>query len=41
MPGTVLEGPTIVEQEDTTTVVPPDFRATADAHGNLIIEERR
>ena len=40
MPGTVLEGPAIVEQEDTTTVVPPDFRVTADAHGNLIIEER-
>ena len=40
MPGTVLEGPAIVEQEDTTTVVPPDFRATADAHDNLIIEER-
>ena len=40
-PGAVLEGPAIVEQEDTTIVVPPEFRAIPDAHGHLTIEEGR
>lgn len=40
-PGAVVGGPAIVEQEDTTILVPPDFRATADRHGNLAIAERR
>ncbi|MDE0705770.1 MAG: hydantoinase/oxoprolinase family protein, partial [Rhodospirillaceae bacterium] len=40
-PGAVLDGPAIVEQEDTTIVVPPEFRAIPDAHGHLTIEEGR
>ena len=36
--GAVLQGPAIVQQLDTTTVVYPDSSATIDAHGNLIIE---
>lgn len=38
MPGRAVEGPAIIEQADTTTVVQPGWRAVADAHGNLIIE---
>ena len=36
--GSVLQGPAIVQQLDTTTVVYPDTSASIDAHGNLIIE---
>ena len=39
--GQHLDGPAIVEQEDTTTLVPAGFRATVDAWGNLVIEGRR
>ena len=37
-PGRTLEGPAIIEQLDTTTVLPPDFRAAVDDAGNLIID---
>ena len=33
-----VEGPAIVLQKDTTTVIPPGARATAQAGGNLLIE---
>jgi N-methylhydantoinase A len=36
--GQHLLGPAIVEQEDTTTLVPASFRATVDPFGNLVIE---
>ena len=36
--GTEIEGPAIVEQSDTTTVVPPASTATVDKYGNLIID---
>lgn len=36
-PGTLLHGPAIVEQMDTTSVIPPDFEARTDAWGNLIL----
>lgn len=36
--GATLEGPAIVQQPDTTTVVYPGSTASIDAHGNLIIE---
>ncbi len=36
--GSVLQGPAIVQQLDTTTVVYPDTSASIDDHGNLIIE---
>ena len=35
--GEEYEGPLIVEQLDTTTVLPPNCVANADASGNLII----
>jgi N-methylhydantoinase A len=34
----VFEGPAIVEQMDTTTVVPPGARVTVDQYGSLLIE---
>ncbi len=36
--GAVVRGPAIVEQPDTTTVVPPGHRARVDRLGNLIIQ---
>jgi N-methylhydantoinase A len=36
--GAVVMGPAIVEQPDTTTVVPPGYRARVDRVGNLIIQ---
>ena len=35
--GTSLLGPALVEQEDSTTVVPPEVRAEVDRYGNLIL----
>ena len=37
-PGATLEGPAIIEQLDTTTALPPGFRAVADEAGNLIVD---
>ena len=37
-PEATLEGPALVEEPGTTTVIPPAFRARADHHGNLILE---
>jgi N-methylhydantoinase A len=36
-PGMTFEGPAIVDQDDTTTVIFPAFRAKVDAVGNLIL----
>ncbi len=36
-PGEKLPGPVILEQMDTTTVVPPHWAAQADHHGNVIL----
>jgi N-methylhydantoinase A len=36
--GDRLEGPAIVEQMDTTTVVPPGARLGVDRHGSLLID---
>lgn len=33
-----LQGPAIIEQMDTITVIDPGARVTSDADGNLIIE---
>ena len=38
--GNIVIGPAIIEQMDTTTVVPPDMRASVDPSGNIIIEIR-
>ncbi|NED69834.1 hydantoinase/oxoprolinase family protein, partial [Streptomyces sp. SID10244] len=35
--GAVLTGPCIVDQLDSTTVVPPQTTATVDEWGNLIL----
>jgi N-methylhydantoinase A len=34
-----FDGPAVVLQKDSTTVVPPGWRATADGEGNLILTE--
>jgi N-methylhydantoinase A len=39
-PGMTFEGPAIVDQDDTTTVIFPDFHANVDAAGNLILAPR-
>jgi N-methylhydantoinase A/oxoprolinase/acetone carboxylase beta subunit len=36
-PGNVLEGPAIVNQYDSTTVVPPGISARVDRFGNIVI----
>jgi N-methylhydantoinase A len=35
--GARLAGPAIVEQPDTTTVIPPGYAASVEASGNLRI----
>jgi N-methylhydantoinase A/oxoprolinase/acetone carboxylase beta subunit len=35
--GNRIDGPAIVQQMDTTTVIPPSVSATVDRHGNLIM----
>jgi N-methylhydantoinase A len=37
-PGMQFDGPAIVEQSDTTTVVEPDMKVTVDAKGNLLVK---
>ncbi|MBI3326820.1 MAG: hydantoinase/oxoprolinase family protein [Nitrospinae bacterium] len=39
-PGMTIDGPAIVDQDDATTVLFPDFRARVDQAGNLIIARR-
>jgi N-methylhydantoinase A len=39
-PGMTFEGPAIVDQNDTTTVIFPDFHAKVDSVGNLILAHR-
>jgi N-methylhydantoinase A len=38
MAGNVIEGPAIIEQMDTTTVILPNMRGTVDSYLNLILE---
>lgn len=38
LPGIRLDGPAIVEQADTTTVLEPAMRLRVDGHGNLLTE---
>jgi len=40
LPGHVVIGPAIVFQLDTTTVIPPDWVASVDGLGNLLLEIR-
>jgi N-methylhydantoinase A len=39
--GASFDGPAIVEQPDTTTVMPPGTRCKVDEYGNLIIKVER
>ncbi len=39
-PGVRFRGPAIIVEPSATTVVPPDFRAGVDRHGNLILSLR-
>ncbi len=38
--GESIQGPTLIVQDDTTTVIDPDMAAQVDANGNLIVELR-
>ena len=40
-PGTRIEGPAVINQLDTTTLVLPHWNAEVDADGSLILEPRR
>jgi N-methylhydantoinase A len=35
----ILAGPTIIEQLDSTTVIPPGYRGYIEPYGNMIIEK--
>ena len=35
--GHIVPGPAIIIQHDSTSLVPPGFRATVSSHGNLIV----
>ena len=35
--GATFDGPAIVEQMDSTVVVPPDWRAAVDDYGNIVL----
>jgi N-methylhydantoinase A len=39
-PGMHFQGPAIVEQSDTTTVIEPNMKSRVDSLGNLIVEMR-
>ncbi|HKO07056.1 MAG TPA: hydantoinase/oxoprolinase family protein, partial [Alphaproteobacteria bacterium] len=36
-----IPGPAVVEDAGASTLVPPDFAATLDPFGNLVLERRR
>ena len=36
-PGAEVEGPAVIEQRDTTTLLASGYRSRTDAHGNLVI----
>jgi N-methylhydantoinase A/oxoprolinase/acetone carboxylase beta subunit len=40
-PGDVVEGPAVIEQLDSTTLVWPNQTASVDAYGNLVLERVR
>ena len=39
-PGNMVVGPAVLFQLDTTTVIPPDWSATVDGWGNLLVEQQ-
>mgnify|MGYP001212748035 FL=1 len=38
--GTSIEGPAVIEEIESTLIIPPDFRGTMDKALNLIVEKR-
>ncbi|MFB6068775.1 MAG: hydantoinase/oxoprolinase family protein [Halobacterium sp.] len=38
-PGATVEGPAVFEQAESTTVLPPDWRAAVDQDGSLVLTE--
>ncbi|MEF8867581.1 MAG: hydantoinase/oxoprolinase family protein [Haloarculaceae archaeon] len=36
-PGATVEGPAILEQDESTTVIPPDWHGTVEADGTLVL----
>ncbi len=40
-PGDTIEGPAIVVQDDTTTVIEPGYRGAVDRFGNILIADSR
>jgi len=40
-PGATFDGPAILEQHDTTVVMPPRTHCRVDNYGNLIIQVER
>ena len=38
--GTIIEGPAVIEETESTLIIPPDFRGTMDTALNLIVEKR-
>jgi N-methylhydantoinase A/oxoprolinase/acetone carboxylase beta subunit len=38
LPGTQVSGPALIEQIDSTTIVPPGVSATVDEVGNLLLQ---
>jgi N-methylhydantoinase A/oxoprolinase/acetone carboxylase beta subunit len=39
-PGSVVDGPAVIEERDSTTLVPPGSTATVDRFRNLILRSR-
>jgi N-methylhydantoinase A len=39
-PNNIIEGPAVIVQDDTTTVIEPGYRGTVDRFGNVMIEEK-
>jgi len=39
-PGSEIEGPALVEQMDSVTLIPPDWLARIDEYGNIVLEVR-
>lgn len=37
VPGAEIDGPAVIEQSDTTTLLAPGYRSQTDAYGNLVI----
>jgi N-methylhydantoinase A len=39
-PGDWLQGPALIVEDQTTTVVPPGFDVSVDAYGYLVLDRR-